>query len=607
MSNEQLIDEVENEDATKLAERNYTEFAKYVNTTRALASVYDGLKTVQRRIIYRLNMLPDKKIYKSPELDGLCMAYHPHGGTYGPMANMANQSNNLPLFGVQGNFGGPNTGPSASRYTGAYLNSVARFIYCQFVDYTEYVEGELKREPKYLPCLIPYTFIDNTSGIGVGLTSDTISFNLMELLDYYIYYIEHDYTFNKDKPIFELGSAIIDCNRDEYNEILSHYNGSISVKPVIKQESESIFVLESLNGISPEKLCQKLSKYIESEQVDFRDETKQFERYVFEINDMSISDQFIKDLERFSRKRISFRFSYDEDGVSMFCNIDYIISHQMKILNDAIDKKLKSERDNLSRKLLSLMAFKQLRDNGYFDNMSNRTKKEQIDLMMKSNEQGVQITEELARSILSSRSLQFVLKSSDEDDDLNKEKYEIDKLSKEIDQIDNHDRKEYLVDMYKKLRDMIKPIYEQKHHTILSSEVITAPRARIGSSDTSNQIKIVGKGRGVRFSKYLVLIGQDGGLYKRNISVSKETTIDTGTQEEIVAICSDNDRYIEIIANDGTGICYDMDNYRYDKKVVNLYDDQKIIKANGYTEKDVPDSVKNLVRKRVSRTMKYKR
>lgn len=603
----EIQESFETKDATELATNNYTEFAMYVNETRALTSVYDGLKMVQRRIIYRLNMLPDKKIYKSPELDGLVMAYHPHGGTYGPMANMANQSNNLPLFGVQGNFGGPDIGPSASRYTGAYLNEIARFIYCQFVDYTEYIDGELKREPKYLPCLIPYSFIENTSGIGVGLTSDTLAFDLMDLIDYYIKYIENDFNFNKNIPIFELGSAIIDCNRDEYNELASKYKNSVLVKPVIKQESDSVFVLESLNGLSVDKLCSKLSKYIDSEQVDFRDETKQFERYVFEINDMSISDSFINDLERFSKKRISYRFSYDKDGVSVFCNINYVIKHQMEVLNRAIDNKLKDEKETLSKKLLFHMAFKQLKENGYFDDMSKRTFQEQIDLMVKSNEQGVEITEELAQDILRNRSLKYVLKSSDINEELSKENEEINNLTRELDEINNHNRKEYLINMYKKLKDMVKPIYDKKRHTILSSEVINVPRARLGGPMSPNQISVVGKGRGVKFSKYLVLIGQDGGLYRRNISVAKPTVIDPGIEEKIVAICSDEYRFIEIIANDGTGICFDMENYRYDKKVVNLWGDQKIVDAIGYTEKDVPQSVRDLVRKRVSKTMKYRK
>lgn len=602
-----MINEIEEKDATELAKNNYTEFAMYVNNTRALASLYDGLKLVQRRIIYRLNQLPVGKIYKSPELDGLVMAYHPHGGTYGPMANMANQSNNLPMFGVQGNFGGPNTGASSSRYTGAYLNEVARFIYCQFVDYTEYIDGELKREPKYLPCLIPYSFIENSSGIGVGLTSDTLAFDLMDLVDYYINYIQNDYNFDKNIPMFELGSAIINCDRDGYNELASHYKNSVEVKPVIKQESDSVFVLESLNGLSIDKLCQKLSKYIDSEQVDFRDETKQFERYVFEINDMSISESFINDLNKFSKKRISYRFSYDKDGVSIFCNINYVIKHQMKMLNLAIDKKLENEKNKLIDSLLFHRAFKQLKENKYFDNMSSRTIDEQISLMVKSNEQGITITEELAKDILKSRSIKFILKSSGNDEDLNKEEKEIEDLLNKLDEINNHDRKKYLIDMYEKLREMIKPFYSKKHHTILSSEVIDRPRARLGGPISPNQVEITGKGRGVRFSKYLILIGENGGLYKRNISVSKPTIVDPGIEERVVKLCSDEFRFIEIIANDGTGICFDMDNYKYDKKVVNLWGDQKIVDAIGYTEKNVPQSVRDLVRKRVSKTMKYKK
>lgn len=590
-------------DATELAEYNYIEFAKYVNQTRALASIYDGLKMVQRRIIYRLNQLPAGKIYKSPELDGLVMAYHPHGGTYGPMANMANQSNNLPMFDVQGNFGGPNTGPSASRYTGASLNKIARFIFCQFIDSTEFIDGELKREPKYLPCLIPYIFIESSSGIGVGLKNNIISFDLMDLINYYIKYISDDYKFPEDAPLLEFGSAIIDCDKDEYNHMLNHnYKNSIPVVPIMKQESESIYVLESLNGISIDKLCQKLSKYIVNEQVDFRDESKKFERYVFEINDMSIHDDFIRDLERFSRRRMSCVFACDKDSVSIFSNFKYIIINQMRVLNEAIDRQIASEKDSILKKSRMLRALKWFRDKGYFENVTKVTKDELIEKLFASKSDidksiNIDLDYDLCKEIVS-KPLPYFMRSNGNDDSVDSQ---IKEYEERLNKLENHDRKSYLIGLYEQLKEMIRPIYEERCHTILKSDIIKKPRAKIIGD---NIIEVKGTGRGIYFQRYLVLIGEDGGLYKHNVSVVKYSTIELSYNERIVGIVGDGCRYVELIANDNTGVTFDMNNYKYNKRVANLSEGQRIVKAVGYTEKDVPQDVKDRVRSKMCKTMR---
>ena len=595
---------IDTKDATELAEYNYTEFAKYVNETRALASIYDGLKMVQRRIIYRLSQLPSGKIYKSPELDGLVMAYHPHGGTYGPMANMANQSNNLPMFDVQGNFGGPNTGPSAPRYTGASLNEIARFIYCQFIDSAEYIDGELKREPKCLPCLIPYIFIESSSGIGVGLKNSMISFDLMELIDYYIKYIQDDFHFPEDAPLLEFGSAIIDCDRNEYNYMLNHnYKLSLVVMPIMKQESESIYVLESLNGISIDKLCSKLGKYIYSEQVDFRDESKKFERYVFEINDMSIHDEFIKDLERYSKRRMSCVFACNKDSVSIFSNFKYIIKNQMKVLNEAIDRQLASNRESILKRSRVLRTLKWFRDNGYFDNITKVTKNQKIEELLSAKsivdkEINVDLDYELCRKLVHRSTSDYMIPDKDDKDSIDSQ---IKAVEDELKKIDNHDRKSYLIDLYNQLREMIRPLYDERCHTMLKSDMIKKPRAKILKG---NVLEVKGTGRGTFFKRYLVLVGKDGGIYKHNISVVKNSQIELPYDETIVGIVGDDCRYVEFVANDDTGVTFDMNNYKYNKKVVNLVDGQRIVKAIGYTEKDAPQDVKDRVRSKICKTMR---
>lgn len=581
-------------DASVHAQDNYTEYSIYVNQTRALPEIYDGLKTVQRRLIYQSNQFPSGVIKKSANIVGNTLPLHPHGdeSLYGSLVQLACPINNLPLYDIQGNFGGYSTGASAMRYTGASLSKIAKFIFCQFVDYAPMVEGEIeKEEPAYLPSLLPYFLIEGTSGIGLGLACDILPMDIMSLIDYYIHYINTG-EFDHNLPMIDLGSVILDCDREEYNSIMNAYKGSIVVKPSIKQESDSIFVIESLPTMKIDKLISKLRKYIDSELVDFRDETKISERYVFEIVDKSVNPiDFKADLERFSSKRMSFTRVVDHDGISIFCTINYVIKNQMKVLNIAIDKKIETEIKDLMSKSRLLIALEYLKKHGYFNKITKMSKEEMISVMMQTSDK-IDIDEDLCLEILK-KPISYLTNSHNN---------EIDDINNKINDLKNHNRKEYLISLYEQLRDMVAPHYNSRKHSVLKTDIIVNPRAKL----ISNQIHISGKGRGVHFDNYLVLFGRLGGLYKKLLSVSRESTIDLNYEEDIVDIGSDNCRYFEIVANDGTCVCYDMENYRYDKRVVNLSDNQYIEKVIGYTEDNVPDEVKNSIRRKVSKTYKIR-
>lgn len=587
---------ITSKDASLHAQENYTEYSIYVNQTRALPEVYDGLKTVQRRLIYQSNKFPSGVIKKSAEIVGNSLSLHPHGdeSLYGSLVQLACPINNLPLYDIQGNFGGYTTGASAMRYTGASLSKIAKFIFCQFVDYAPMIEGELgKPEPAYLPTLIPYSLIEGTSGIGVGLASDQVPMDIMSLIDYYITYISTG-KFDNNLPMVDLGSVIIDCDRNEYNSVMNSYKGSLVVKPSIKQESDNIFVIESLPTMKIDKLISKLKKYIDEELVDFRDETGSYERYVFEIVDKSVNPiDFKSDLEKCSSRRISFNRIVDHDGVSVFCPINYIIKHQINALNTAIDKKVDSEIKDLIFKSRLLLALEYLKKHGYFNKITKMSKEEMVSVMMKASDK-IDIDEELCNEILK-KPISYLTNSHDS---------EIESIHKQLDELKNHDRTTYLLSLYNQLKDMIMPLYSSRKHTVLKTDMIVNPRAKL--SEEGNQINITGKGRGVRFNNFLVLFGRLGGLYKKLISVSREATVDLNYEEPIVDIGSDNCRYFEIIANDGTCVCYDMNNYRYDKKVVNLSENQYIEKVIGYTEDNVPDEVKNSIRRKISKTYKIR-
>jgi hypothetical protein len=124
----------------------------------------------------------------------------------------------------------------------------------------------------------------------------------------------------------------------------------------------------------------------------------------------------------------------------------------------------------------------------------------------------------------------------------------------------------------------------------------------------SHEYEILESRRGsIKFSEKVFLIGKEGGVYKRDISSASRSVLSTNTQEEIVSIVSDFNRYVEIIANDGKGLSIDLSSLRYDKKVANLKEGQFIKSAIGHKEDDCPDYVKSILRTKVSKLMSYER
>lgn len=327
---------------------------------------------------------------------------------------------------------------------------------------------------------------------------------------------------------------------------------------------------------------------------------------MFEVEDRSCIDKFVKDLEKSVSKRHSFNSGYVHNGCTVFCDIDHVIKEQFKLLNTAIDKKIDTEYKRALKRSEFLIALSYFNDNGYLDNLRGITRDSLISSMMNAkddlkSEYDINLTEELCKTVVSKPITIQSLTNTDGEDSI---KRELKHLKEELDKFRNHNRKQYLIDLYEELRNMIKPVYESKNHSILKTEVISNPRARLGGPIRQNQLEIVGKGRGVRFKEFLVLIGENGGLYKHNISVVRNCIIDIPYDEKIVGVVGDNCRYVELIANDGTGVTFDMNNYQYNKRVANLVDSQLIVEAVGYEESNVPKDVKDRVRTRICKTMR---
>lgn len=157
-------------------QRAYTRYGAYINSFRAIPSVYDGLKTVQRRLLLAARDSNARtRLEHSAKIAGTCTAtYNPHAETsaYDTMVRMVNAD--VPLFLGKGNFGSRGFNPQGSaamRYTSAQLTTLSD-VFLQDVRFVDHFTNDLgNSEPYYLPTFVPYAMLNGAQGIGQGITT----------------------------------------------------------------------------------------------------------------------------------------------------------------------------------------------------------------------------------------------------------------------------------------------------------------------------------------------------------------------------------------------------------------------------------------------------
>lgn len=175
-----------NRKALDIIEDCYADYGRYVNSTRALVSSMDGLKTVQRRVLLSCSDLG--KMSKCAKIVGHCIGnYHPHGddATYDTLVNLVTSQRSL-LTG-DGSFGCrglQDSGAAAMRYTEANLSDLGR-SFLEFKSYAPSYTNDLKNdEPYYIPTMIPYSLLAGTRGIGVGCTAAIPPCNVSSMIQF---------------------------------------------------------------------------------------------------------------------------------------------------------------------------------------------------------------------------------------------------------------------------------------------------------------------------------------------------------------------------------------------------------------------------------------
>ena len=214
-----IFDKVHDVDLKKTMETSYIDYAMSVIASRALPDVRDGLKPVQRRVLYsmiELNNGPDKPHRKSARIVGDTMGkYHPHGDSsiYGALVNMAQPwSFRYPLVDGHGNFGSVDgDGAAAMRYTEARLSKISMELLADInKDTVDFVPNfdETEKEPSVLPSRYPNLLVNGTTGIAVGMATNIPPHNLREVVDAIVKIIDNRILEDKETEIEEILSIV---------------------------------------------------------------------------------------------------------------------------------------------------------------------------------------------------------------------------------------------------------------------------------------------------------------------------------------------------------------------------------------------------------------
>ncbi|HHW7569157.1 TPA: DNA topoisomerase IV subunit A [Mannheimia haemolytica] len=278
----------------RFTEDAYLNYSMYVIMDRALPFIGDGLKPVQRRIIYAMSELglnASAKYKKSARTVGDVLGkFHPHGDSacYEAMVLMAQPfSYRYPLVDGQGNWGAPDDPKSfaAMRYTESKLSKIAEILLGELgqgtVDYQPNFDGSLE-EPKYLPARLPHILLNGTMGIAVGMATDIPPHNINELADASVMLLDNPKATLDDVlsvvqgPDYPTEAEII-TPKAEIAKMYEQGRGSIKMRAVWKKEEGEIVISALPHQASPSKIIEQVATQMRNKKLpmvdDIRDES----------------------------------------------------------------------------------------------------------------------------------------------------------------------------------------------------------------------------------------------------------------------------------------------------------------------------------------------
>ena len=368
---ENIFDKIHEVDLKETMEKSYIDYAMSVIAQRALPDVKDGLKPVQRRILYsmiELNNGPDKPHRKCARIVGDTMGkYHPHGDSsiYGALVNLAQDwSTRYPLVDGHGNFGSVDgDGAAAMRYTEARLSKVSMEMLADInkntVDFVPNFD-DTEKEPTVLPSRFPNLLVNGTTGIAVGMATNIPPHNLTEVINAVVKIIDNNIEEDRETDIEEILDIVKGPDFPTGGEILGVRGieeayrtgrGKIKVRAVTNIETmengkSRIIVTELPYLVNKAKLIEKIAELVKDKKIDgitdLRDESnKDGMRIVIELRRDANANVLLKQLYKHTQLQDTF-------GVIMLA----LVNNEPKVLNicDMLNNYLLHQKDVVTRR-----------------------------------------------------------------------------------------------------------------------------------------------------------------------------------------------------------------------------------------------------------------
>ena len=288
-----IFDQIQEVDLKRTMEESYIDYAMSVIASRALPDVRDGLKPVQRRVLYsmiELNNGPDKPHRKCARIVGDTMGkYHPHGDSsiYGALVNMAQDwSFRYTLVDGHGNFGSVDgDGAAAMRYTEARLSKISMEMLADInKDTVDFVPNfdETEKEPTVLPARFPNLLVNGATGIAVGMATNIPPHNLREVISASVRIIDNRVEEGKDTsleevmgiiqgPDFPTGAVIL--GRSGIEEAYRTGKGKIRVRAVTDIETlpngkNRIVITQLPYLVNKARLIEKMAELVRDKKIE---------------------------------------------------------------------------------------------------------------------------------------------------------------------------------------------------------------------------------------------------------------------------------------------------------------------------------------------------
>ncbi len=367
------------------AERAYLDYSMYVVLDRALPFIGDGLKPVQRRIVYamgELGLAATAKPRKSALTVGEVLGkYHPHGDSacYEAMVLMTQPfSYRYPLITGQGNFGSQDDPKSfaAMRYTEAKLTPLAELLLEELgqgtVDFVANYDGS-QQEPSWLPARVPHVLLNGSTGIAVGMATDVPPHNLREIAAACIHLLDHPEAGIGELcgivrgPDFPTSAEII-TPRDEIQAMYASGTGSVRARATWLREDGNIVITALPYQVSPSKIVEQLASQMRAKKLpmieDIRDESDHENpiRLVLIPRSSRIdADEVMPHLFATTDLEKSYRINLNMiglDGRPQVKNLRQILAEWLRFRTDTVTRRLQHRLARVERRLHLLEALR---------------------------------------------------------------------------------------------------------------------------------------------------------------------------------------------------------------------------------------------------------